>query len=49
MVLLHIFQALTSDGIFLGEKALRLADNLSLTLQQKDILAAEGYHATELL
>ena len=32
-------------GVMLGEKVLRLADNLSRTLQQKQLSAAEGNHA----
>ena len=32
----------------LGEKVLRLADSLSRILQQKEISAAEGYHAAKL-
>ena len=35
-------------GVMLGEKFLRLADNLSRTLQQKDLSAAEGNHAAQL-
>ena len=35
-------------GVMLGEKALRLADNLSRILQQKEISAAKGYHVVEL-
>ncbi len=33
-------------GVMLGEKLLRLADNLSRTLQHKDLSAAEGAHLT---
>ena len=36
------------DGIMLGEKVLRLVDNLSRTLQQKDIPAAEGQTAVHM-
>ena len=32
-------------GVMLGEKLLRLADNLSCTLQQKDLSVAEGNQA----
>lgn len=32
-------------GVFLGEKVLRLADNLSCTLQRKELSAAEGNSA----
>ena len=32
-------------GVTLGEKILRLSDNLSCTLQQKDLSAAEGNRA----
>ena len=35
-------------GVMLGEKLLRSADNLSYTLQQKDLLAAEGNQAAHL-
>ena len=35
-------------GVVLGEKLLRLADNLSCTLQQKDLSAAEGNQAAHL-
>ena len=35
-------------GVMLGERILRLADNLSRTLQQKDLSAAEGNHAAHL-
>ena len=36
------------DGIMLGEKVLQLVDNLSRTLQQKDIPAAEGQTAAHM-
>ena len=35
-------------GVMLGEKLLRLAHNLSYTLQQKDLSAAEGNQAAHL-
>ena len=35
-------------GVMLGEKVLRFADNLSRTLQQKELSAAEGQLAAEL-
>ena len=35
-------------GVMLGEKVLRLADNLSRTLQHKDLSAAEGNRAAHL-
>ena len=35
-------------GVMLGEKILRLADNLSRSLQQKDLSAAEGNRAAHL-
>ena len=31
-----------SFGVMMGEKVLRLADNLSRTLQQKELSVAEG-------
>lgn len=36
------------NGVMLGERILRFADNLSRTLQQKDLSAAEGNHAARL-
>ena len=35
-------------GVMLGQKVLRFADNLSHTLQQKELSAAEGQLAAEL-
>ena len=35
-------------GVMLGEKLLPLVDNLSCTLHQKDLLAAEGNQAAHL-
>jgi hypothetical protein len=35
-------------GVMLGEKLLRLADNLSCTIQKKDLPAADGNQAAHL-
>lgn len=48
MELERSWRSLILFGVMLGERVLRLADNLSRTLQQKDISAAEGNRAATL-